>query len=314
LRILLSFTIGAVVFIAISPTFSLDAIFLSHYRAHNALVNEHLNRLSFNFGYVFPEWSILLGIALGISLLFRRETCFKPSLLFASVWLITDFGIHLWHRPWWGYYSIHFHIPAAILAACGAGFVIEKAWRSIRPYDIQGEKDSVFFGRVISSSTRYGAYAIVAATLISCFFGFRLPQLWKELAWIQVVNNSDDDHFTKVIRQFSGRAHWIYANSGERVFHGGVMQAPELVLMTFKRTINEDLNQKAIFEIVKRYNPELLLLSQCGEMQDPRFQKWLADGQFVNIMWDGNYSLWASPVLKPTPARKPHELINTLRL
>lgn len=312
-----AFLIGILVVIILSPSFSFDALWFSHQRAHNLINHEKLDSFGFKFSDVFNEWSILFSVLLGLCTLRNTHTDSRRITVFAIAWLIVDTFVFLWHKPWWGYYSIHFHIPISILAAQGAGWVITRTWDAIRMKYVESETKETaigIFSWSLTQSSRDSLFAIVAAIVISTWFGFRLPPFWKEIEDVHFAETSENNSFVPVIQRFAGKAHWMYSNNCRLVFHGGVMQPPELVIMTVKRMFSGELDQNKIIRISQSYHPELLLLAREGEMKDKRFLKWINDGRYVRVMWDANAELWASPSLNPVEATTPIELIKKMHL
>jgi|GEM_PF-5678902 len=315
LRMLLSFICVMLIVIIISPTFSFDSMWISHQKASQIIKANSLSGNEFDISNVFHEWSVIFAIALGvIGVVLKRNIYSLRITLFAIVWLLTDFIVFANHRPWWGYYSFHFHIPIAILAAQGADFVIREAWKGIACSSEKTSEPSLCVFRKIKPITLSNIYAVLAATVIACWIGFRLPPLWKEIDSIHSEENARDNEFIPIIQTLANKVKWIYISNSNIGFHCGVQQPPELIIRTYKRIITGELSKNGILEIIKLYHPELLLLSRTGEMKDERFLKILDSGHYKCIMWTANYQLWAAGSLHLEPAKTPTEIVHELRI
>jgi len=314
-RILAGFVSTSLFVVAVSPTISFQDLWISHWTAHELLTAKPDPGYKFDFNDVFVDWIIFVPAVLGILWQFKRATAARSGTLFALAWLLTDFGVFYWHKPWWSYYSIHFQVPLAMLAAQGSGWVIRKAWHAIsaEPHDIisinvPGNKLKWSINENISASVS----GIVACIIIACWCGIQLPYFMKECETICSTKTVQEDEFVPYIRQYGRQANWIYVNDENIAFFGGVLQPPELVLRTYKRDITGGLNKDKIIQIVKSYKPEMLLLSVKGELEDKRFQEIINRGKYVRVKWSNDSELWVSPKLHPIAANSTIEMIKLL--
>lgn len=313
----LGFAVGLALLASLSPTVSWQSLWLSHWKAHQLLSRTPCG-CGFRIEDVFHEWTILVAVGLGVLRLCVRRSPAEHSTVFGLVWLGTAFAVHVWHRPWWGYYAIHFHIPLALVAAQGAGWVIRKAWQELgaRPGPETIPEPSGRPGARSRWTQKLGpeAAAVAAAVVISCWCGIRLPLFWQELNQIRTTETAADNPFLPVIRKYAARARWIYCSPNRLAFHTGVLQPPELVIRTYKRLLTGDLSQEKTLAILQAYQPELVLVPRAGELQDSRFVAWLRQGSYVRTMWSQNEELWVAPQLNPPEAKTPDELVRTLKL
>lgn len=300
----------------ISPTFSFESLWLSHWKAHQAISLQG-HGYGFRIEDVFHEWTILVAVSLGVLKVWINRSPAEHGTIFALTWLGSAFVMHLWHKPWWGYYSIHFHIPLAIVAAQGAGWVIRRAWQDIALKPAPEASASPVDSRPrwpFLPNVSAEVAAVVAAVVVSCWCGIRLPLFLKEVAAIHGRETAAQNPFIPIIRQYADRAQWIYCNPNRVAFHGGVLQPPELVIMTYKRLVTGDLNRDKVFSMLRSYQPELLLLQRDGELQNKKLVHWLAEEQYVRAMWVGNSELWVAKKLNPAGAGSPEELVRSLGL
>jgi hypothetical protein len=115
---------------AISPTFSLEQLWLSHRQASGGLTEAERAELAFRLGYLLVNPGLVLAAALGVAQTLARRG--PPPLLFALALLATAIGIACLQRPWWKYYLLHFHVPMAMLAGIGASQLIRQALAGIK--------------------------------------------------------------------------------------------------------------------------------------------------------------------------------------
>jgi len=300
--------------IAISPTLSIESLWLSHWRVNGLIAARPELGHGFQIGDVFTEWTILIPVVLGVISLSKQSFTERSGSLFALIWLMTDFAVHLWHKPWWGYYAIHFYVPLAILAAQGGGWIIQSAWNGIWLPKEDPDDHEIKRGWHLHQSARSSLAAVVAAIILSSWCGIRLPSLFKELTDIHLRETDQDDPFVPTIRRYADQVKWLYCSDDSVAFQSGVLQPPELVLGTYKRVLNQELTKDIVFRTVQKYKPELLLLRRNGEVNDKRFGSFLETGGYSRIMWSGMSELWASSTLRVTEAARPEDLVRTLGL
>lgn len=313
-RLALGFLAGTLLVIIISPPFTFESIWLTHQRSHQIAVADAEH--TFPVKIFLTDWTIMLPAALAVIRLFRNFRSPDPATLFALVWVVTDYVIHLWHRPWFDYYAIHFHIPLAILAARGAGWAITSAWRGMYAPWVSASVEPAPSERSRrgSEETVAGSIALCAALMVAGWFGIRFPKFWDEVKSVQAREKAGDNLFVPVIQKYADKANWIYHADDEIAFHAGVLQPPELIIMSYKRLALGSLNKQSIFEIVQTTKPDLLLLRREGEGKDRRFVQFLADRSYVRIMWSSGMDLWATPRFGTPAAKAPDQLVKDLGL
>src|SRR5258707_15804989 len=67
-RIGFGFLASVLIIIAVSPTFSFESLWLSHWKAHEIIATKGLG-YGFEFHDVFNEWTILISVVLGVIIL-----------------------------------------------------------------------------------------------------------------------------------------------------------------------------------------------------------------------------------------------------
>lgn len=309
---------GGLLYLWIAPTFSIEDLWLRHWRAR-AIAWSRGDASTPTWGDVVNDVTIFLAIIAGLKYLVRHGVRHSPGLFFAAVWLLTCLLVLAFHRPWWSFYALHFHVPMAILAAQGAGGLIRRVWSGMLDrYDAPDPR------QVIPAATNPGRdapsgfvpAAIAVTLLVSSGFGFRFPATLEQVWQIGHARTAENDYFLPTIRQYAPRASWLYTHDWTRAFHSGILQPPELVLWTYKRFALGEISDAAIFEICQRYRPEILLLSDAGELLQQQLKDWAAKSRYVRILRVGSDELWVAETLAPDKvrARDPEELIRDLRL
>lgn len=90
--------------------------------------------------------------------------------------------------------------------------------------------------------------------------------------------------------RFSARhSRFVYTRSTIYAFHAGLVVIPELAVLPKKRFWSRQINNEKIWNIVKGYRPEELLLSD--DSLDPQVSNWIAS-EYVRAYFDGKFSLY----------------------
>ncbi len=238
-----------------------------------------------------------------------------PGLLFAGGMLLTSVLVHSFHRPWFGYYALHFHIPAAILAAHGAGWLLRRAFATparVAASDQGAEGSPAWLSG--KSPARFSWSAVAVAVIVSGWFGFRLPSATTQWHQLRHAPTASGGAFLPAIRGYASRASWLYFRDEAIVFHSGILQPPELVLRTSKRVDLGELSNEIIYETIRRYRPEIMLLGRSGELANEDFRAWIKESGYEKILEHGNRELWVLRHLAPKRIRNYRELVAELNL
>ncbi|RME93237.1 MAG: hypothetical protein D6766_08565 [Verrucomicrobia bacterium] len=300
----------------ISPTFSLEDLWLRHWQARNtALVHGELAPV---WGDVVNDLTVFIAVIWGVGRLAARGWRREPGLLFALGWLVTALLVHGFHRPWWSFYALHFHVPVAILAAEGVGGMARRAWADLRGFRRSVAEPPATQGAAAGGKRRgrsgFSLAAVAAITVCSGWYGFRLPATFDELHRIGSARTARANVFVGEIRKYASRASWLYSSDPQIVFHSGIPQPPELVLTTYKRFALHRIDQEHVMRVLQEYRPEVLLLGTYAELRDPVFRAWLQEQRYVRVFWTTNEELWVAESLAPKSVRTPRDLIRDLGL
>ncbi len=205
----------------------------------------------------FPHWclqrdytDVLLTAGMAVLVLVWQRQW--RVLRFPLIWLGTAAVVHSVHRPWWGFYFLHFAVPLAWLSGCGGAALFRQAhlhlgetrWRSRRP------------GILWLS----GAAAALSALLT--FGGERLWQTAQEM--LQRTRVKDSGMVTQM-RRFREQTRWVYTRETIFPFHAGLRVIPELAVLPSKRFWSGQMYPEQIWDTVMRYQPEQVLLNS-GEL------------------------------------------------
>lgn len=309
------FLLGSILVAWVSPTFSFDHLWLKHWRARG--ITWERGGLPPIWDHVINDVTIYLAAFAGIWVLVSEGGRRHPGLLFAAGWLLTSLLVHIFHRPWFGYYALHFHVPVTILAAQGMARFLRNTFVHMTNPNITSElrqKNGGVADQSGNSQSGFTWSAIAAIVVVSGWFGFRLPATIDQLLQIRRAELATENVFLDAIRPYAQRVTWLYSTDNTIVFHSGILQPPELVLITTKRYLLREISQEIVYQTIQAYRPEMMLLDRFGELSDPRFQTWVEESGYVKTFWMGNKELWISEHLAPGELREPRELIKNLKL
>lgn len=299
---IIGFLIGA----AVSPTLSLNSLLITHWHARQYSLAEGGREAPWIALFADePAISLAAGLCIIGMILFKARVF--NGILFACTWLLVAVGIHLFHRPWWEYYALHFQIPLAILAAYGTWWVLHRAWEAVALAGrVSGAKPALT--SAARSSTDWlvhhpSAAAAAASLILATGFGVRLPAAVKELHRILNTETASDSPYLPLLHQYAGKAEWLFTDDYSAAFlafHAGILIPPELIVCVPKRIWVGELNTNVILRVLKRYKPDLLFVNRDVD--------WIWHGvkraEYLRVFHDHARELWVNQRLDVIPAKE----------
>ena len=240
----LMFAIGSIMLIVVAcyqiNTFHIFV--LSHFsNATRASVASDSYR--FRLDSLVNDLGVLIPASLGVTLIIWKR---RWDLSFPIVLLGTVIAIHLWHRPYWYYYGMHFAIPLAWLGAVGIVEWIKELWK-IRINSI--------CSKMLTGLGLLGWSLIVALTMTL------VPEnIWSEVVRVSVTTTVTEDTLLLKLRNYAWRTHWIFTDKLIYAFWAGVPVPPQLAVIPLKRIWSGQITKEEIVESLERYKPELLYM------------------------------------------------------
>ena len=201
-------------------------------------------------GYAFRWDSALNELALWVSAVvgigwigFKR----RWELLLPVVLLATVLAVHLWHRPYWYYYGLHFAIPLAWLGAVG----IVEWFRALWKLDVRAS---------LMAKLRFGMGWLGWSMLVSLVLTLAPERAWHELRRLSAVSMEHDDPMVMELRKDAARTRWVFADRVIYAFWAGLPVPPELAVIPHKRIWSGQLTEAELLKCLERYRPEQMLL------------------------------------------------------
>jgi hypothetical protein len=225
------------------------------------------------------------GALLCLVILWRRRRlpeAIYPIVLFATVLLI-----HIYHRPWWDYYQIHFAVPLAILGGWGAGELIRLANNKFNDF---GSMRSVFLCRDNAM--------MLGCLVIALWAGFELPRGYNNMVLLkQGIRIADSDE-VKLLGEYKQQTKWAYTRLSNLTAQSGLMLPPELTILPKKRFWTKEATEKSVLEIVKQYQCEVLILMPNVELKQKQWNEFVAK-EYVNVWSDQYEAIFIAKRLNP---------------
>jgi hypothetical protein len=200
----------------------------------------------FSPGIVFRQYSDGLAAA-GIGLvlvLWRRDW---RQMVLPIALLVTVVAVHIWHRPWWYYYAIHFAVPFSWLAAYGLTTLIRSVWLG-PPQGSQGWHFRQLWPIVL------------AAVLISLLLVNGGERLADNIQSIRQRPRVADSQLIAKMLEYGKFTHWAYARPDIYAFQARLLQPPEIAVLPRNRFWSGQITEEQVLSYVKHYEPEQLLL------------------------------------------------------
>ena len=188
----------------------------------------------------------------GIIIACRRK---RWEIFYFVAWLLTFYSLLQQHRPVWYHQLLIIHIPAIILAAyamgelCkiirirGLGFIFkQRAW-------------VIFF-----------SVAIFIATILligeQTKTTFRAIEYWRTSWGGNVVPQNLEYQFLNEITQADLETDWMVTDSPMFAFRAGIPVPPATAVLSRKQRETGNMSDDRLIGIIKRYQPEQILLKR----------------------------------------------------
>lgn len=159
--------------------------------------------------------------------------------------------VHLFQRPFWDYYTLHFAIPVAWLV----GQTTARLWQPVRIAVINRE----------SSIRKCALSSLVLWCLVVALLVERtLPRVASVVCRNAPTVLAKDDPVVRDLRSTAQSSSRIVTDSPIRAFHAGIRVLPELAVLTAKRFWSAQLTIEDIPDWVERYHPEFVYMADVS--------------------------------------------------
>jgi 4-amino-4-deoxy-L-arabinose transferase-like glycosyltransferase len=184
--------------------------------------------------------AVIAGLFVSIS-----SRCWRRNVLAIS-WFVTALCVHLFHRPYWEYYYVHFAVPMAIMGGCA----VPDLW-----HIAQGDNDSIKMGPAIAMSSNILLTGLVLASID--YGGRRLAEVSEAIRMQESVNRSP---VVAAARHYAGKTRWVYSDGPIHAFHAGLLMIPELAVVSPKRYWSGEITPEQVLRLIMQYQPEQVIL------------------------------------------------------
>jgi hypothetical protein len=204
------------------------------------------------------DLALLVPAAVGVALIGWKR---RLDLSFPVALLGTALAVHLWHRPYWYYYALHFALPMAWLGAIG----IVEWFRAIWRQDIWAS---------LPAKLRLGMGWMGWSLVVSLALTLAPEKAWNAVTRLSAAPPAMEDPNVNALRKHAAQTHWVFADRVIYAFWAGLPVPPELAVIPSKRVWSGQINEIETLDCLERYQPEqILLLSGWGDK--PRLSNYI---------------------------------------
>lgn len=284
------------VLVQLSPSFDLAQLVAPHISGATTAVAaaQHRIRWKWILGDPGPLIAALFAVAHPA---FKR---YRAARLFILVLLGTAICVALCHRPWWYYYLVHLQVPIAMLGAVGMTW-LSRQFRQIWRTSSTACNPSVSGMSTAPWDCHRGSLAIMGtAAVLALWCGFALPRMMLALEDMRDYPTWQNSQLATVLRSYQDRIRWCFTERRDVAFHGGVLIPPELIVLSGKRFWHGDLDERRLWNWVRFYAPEAIIVSETYREQQPACASWLKQGYVLSAKELGQ-ECWLARSLNPNP-------------
>jgi hypothetical protein len=191
--------------------------------------------------------------------------------LYLVGWVVLGYALLLFNRPTWPHQQILVTVPAAMLAAIGAGTAIRDLLARLR-------------SRPSSSTGMPVALFSVAASLV--FIAARGPATLDEFDLdlpnlkVSPSTNLQERQIVARMSDHAQETNWVFTDRPMFAFLAKLPVPPFLAVFSSKRILSGELTQAEILEVLEAYKPEMVL---GGRFDVPAAREYMSRRNFHRI-------------------------------
>jgi hypothetical protein len=214
----------------------------------------HLKKLTFP-GNDFSIMNVLLLQDYGVLVLALSGVlvCLKQKnwgFLPPFIWLSLAIIVISRHRPIWDHYCLLFSIPICWLAGISIGAFLRgwpfKGW-------LASKKFPGFSCILLQSLTAMGIFF--------CLANLGLKSRVARAEFTFPIKNQENEMLDTMLK-FKGKTLWMITDAPIFAFYASIPVPPEIAVATVKRRFSEGYSKKYLAGILKKYEPEQILLGR----------------------------------------------------
>jgi hypothetical protein len=257
---------------------SFEELWRSHFTAQPVPGLGNSKDLHFPFFFVRDHIECVLAALFAIIL--AAQTGRLWELTVPVTLLLTAALVHMFYRPWWNYYYLHFAIPLAWLT----GWAVNDLVRRVLQHFAKR--------RFHFTTTAWARLGLCALAAIAVARSER--RLEGVLADITRHLRADANPIVQQMKKYRGRTNWVYTEDPIYAFHAQLLMPPELAVVTPKRFWSGQITSEQIIEQCIKYKAQLLVFS-LANTNDSRWDK-LLNHSYQREFQDESYTLYVSTV------------------
>jgi hypothetical protein len=242
---------------AFFPAMSYELIWGTHFLEGVSDGTKRVAHFAFNPVVFLEHPEAVVGVVIGVVGLLLK----KRRILFPAVLLITVLVVHFVHRPYWSYYYLHFVAPFSWIVAVGMAAFLRGL------FSLTGLKS--WKAKAVAGIQVLAVSLVVALIVVEG--GSRV---YGEVERLSEAERVGENKMIQILKQKRDTTEWMYTKRTVLAFHAGIRVIPELAIVPKKRYWAYGFNDKVKFEYLRRYEPELLLLTR-RELNDGTFAGFL---------------------------------------
>lgn len=285
----LAFAITTGVLLHVGPSGPDQSLLVSHVDSARFLRETGDRQLVFTPGRLLASAGTSVAATIGLVLLLRRRRWLEAAVPVALV--VTPLCVHLWHRPFWDYYLLHFATGAAVLGGWGAGELI----RCVGAY---------LPGAAAAAVRRFEQALMGAAAVVALWLAVDLDRALEEARGvIRQAHLSSQTLLIPALVKAAPDLRFVFTPSAYSAYPAtlGLVMVPELTLTPRKRFWAGLLTPERLLEIIERRQPDALLLRADEDQRLPGWQPLLSSG-YTHVLTDQGLALYLRKELSAEPA------------
>ena len=242
-------TAGAIIAIFVGPA-TLSQLVDPHLAAQSSAFFQNFTDrypLSLRLGEAL---NLLILAVLGVIFTIRQKNW---TSLYLAAWILVCYISLFRQVPLWYHQVLLLTIPAALLAAIGAGEAIRSGVRAVRERKIE-------WSAGVLALASLGVFAWVLAGRLPGIY----PQFTRQPVFARTLDTLDtrDEKLVERIKMYAPRTNWIVTDVPMYAFRAGLPVPPGLTVFTNKRIQTGELTEAQVQQVITDYQPALVLLGR----------------------------------------------------
>lgn len=267
---------------SLGPPTSWDLLVRSHVQAGAALRSGIASEDVFRPAELLQAAAAFLASAAAVVMLHRRHALRRAVL--PLVLVLVPLVVHSVHRPYWFFYTTHFATGSCVLGGWGVGELVAGTLRRLR---------SATAG---DTPVSYESRLLAATLVLSVWVTLDLPRTWSAARATRWRERAADNRLVSNLRALKPNIRQGYSVVNAVMAQAGIVMVPELTILPKKRFWTGAMTDSQVVAIVKREQPEVLVLVRGREDKQPLWQALLKE-RYVLLDSENGLDLYAARTL-----------------